>query len=260
MRHLLLALPLLCAVPAFAHDVWMQPDKFVVPVGTVVPYRVYSGHGTSREPWELELARISSLRSIGSRGSAVLTPAQTSKGSIRFSQPGSYIVAMVSNLARSDLPALRFNDYARAEGLTPIIALRQKQGTMATNGRELYSRRTKMLIRVGDTSAPQPHITLPVGMTLELVPGRDPFAVPAGQPLPVRVFYLGRPLAGATVKLTNLDADATPVATVVTDATGRALFRRPGAGKWQLNTIWSRPITGADAEFETIFSSLTFGS
>jgi uncharacterized GH25 family protein len=260
MRHALLALPLLCAVPAFAHDVWMQADKFIVPVGTVLPYRVYSGHGTSREPWELELTRLDSLRSISTRGTAVLTPAKTSEGSIRFAQAGTYIIAMVSNLARSDLPAVRFNDYARAEGLTPIIALRQKQGTTASNGRELYSRRTKMFIRVGNSSAPQPHITVPIGMTLELVPGRDPFALRTGQALPVRVFYHGRPLTGATVKLTNLDADATPVATIVTDPAGNAVFRHPGSGRWQLNTIWSRPIVGADAEFETIFSSLTFGS
>lgn len=260
MRPVLLALPLLCAAPALAHDVWMQTEKFNVPVGTVVPYRVYSGHGTSREPWELELTRLDSLRSISSRGTAVLTPARTSEGNIRFPQAGIYVVAMVSNLARSDLPAVRFNDYARAEGLTPILAIREKQGTTASNGRELYSRRTKMLVRVGNSSAPQPHIMVPIGMTLELVPGRDPFAVRAGQPLPVRVFYHGRPLAGATVKLTNLDADATPVATIVTNAAGNAVFRHPGSGRWQLNTIWSRPITGADAEFETIFSSLTFGS
>jgi uncharacterized GH25 family protein len=260
MRHVLLALPLLCAAPAVAHDVWMQTDKFIVPAGTVVPYRVYSGHGTSREPWDLELTRLASLQTISSRGKAVLTPTRTSEGSIRFTQTGTYIVAMVSNLSRSDLPAIRFTDYARAEGLTPILTLREKQGTTASNGRELYSRRTKMLVRVGNASAPQRHVTIPLGMTLELVPGRDPFAVNAGQPLPVRVFYHGRPLSGATVKLTNLDADATPVASTVTNAAGNAVFRHPGKGRWQLNTIWSRPISGADAEFETIFSSLTFGS
>ena len=260
MRHVLLALPLLCAAPAFAHDVWMQTDKFIVPAWTVVPYRVYSGHGNSREAWDLELTRLESLRSISMRGTAVLTPTKTSEGSIRFTQPGTYIVAMVSNLARSDLPAVRFTDYARTEGLTPILTLREKLGTTARNGRELYSRRTKMLIRVGNSAAPQPHITVPIGMTLELVPERDLFAVGAGQPLPVRVFYHGRPLGSATVKLTNLDADATPIATIVTDAAGKAVFRHPGKGRWQLNTIWSRPITAADAEFETIFSSLTFGS
>lgn len=260
MRHVLLALSLLGAAPAFAHDVWMQTDKFNVPVGTVVPYQVYSGHGTSREPWELELTRLDSLKSISSRGTAVLTPARTSQGRLRFPQAGTYIVAMVSKLSRSDLPAVRFNDYAKAEGLTPILALRNKQRATATNGRELYSRRTKMLVRVGNSAAPQAHITVPIGMTLELVPERDPFAVRVGQPLPVRVLYQGRPLAGATVKLTNLDADAMPVATLVTNAAGTAVFRHPGSGKWQLNTIWSRPISARDAEFETTFSSLTFGS
>ncbi len=261
MRHALLALPLLCATPVFAHDVWMQTEKFIVAAGTVVPYRVFSGHGTSREPWELELTRLESLRSIGARGTVVLTPTKTSEGSIRFARAGSYIVAMVSNHARSNLPAVRFLDYARDEGLTPIIALREKQGKTASNGGEIYSRRTKMLVRVGNATAPQPHITTPVGLTLELVPGRDPFTTRAGAPLPMRVLYRGRPLAGATVKLNNLDADAKPIARVVTDAAGLAVLKHPGKGRWQLNTIWSEPISGnPDAEFETIFSSLTFGS
>jgi len=261
MRHLLLAFPMLFAAPAVAHDVWMQTDRFSVPVGTVVPYQVYSGHGKSREPWDVELARVASLRTISARGSAVLSPSRAGEGKIRFTKRGTYVVAMVSNLARSDLPALRFLDYAKTEGLTPIIELRERQGLNATNGREVYSRRTKMLVRVGNTAAPQAHVTRPVGLTLELVPRRDPFALRAGQAMPLRVYYYGRPLAGATVKLNNLDADDKPVATVVTDATGHAVLKHPGAGRWQLNTIWSRPIVGnPDAEFETTFSSLTFGS
>ena len=62
------------------------------------------------------------------------------------------------------------------------------------------------------------------------------------------------------MKLTNLDADAEPVAQTLSDRTGHAMFKHPGAGSWQLNVIWTKPISGnADAEFETVFSSLSFG-
>ena len=108
---------------------------------------------------------------------------------------------------------------------------------------------------------PQPQLLQPVGMSLEIVPQRDPFQTRRGQALPLRVLYQGRPLAGATVKLNNLDNDAQPFATAVTDAVGSVAFAHPGAGHWQFNVIWTRPLLGnRDAEFETTFSSLTFGN
>ena len=94
----------------------------------------------------------------------------------------------------------------------------------------------------------------------ELVLERDPYTLPPGADLPVRVSFEGKPLVGGTVKLNNLDFDERPLATHVSDATGRALFRVPRIGNWQLNVIWTKPIKGnPKADFETTFSSLTFG-
>jgi uncharacterized GH25 family protein len=74
------------------------------------------------------------------------------------------------------------------------------------------------------------------------------------------VFYEGQPLAGALVKFTDLERDAVPVETHVTDPSGRASFKMPARGSWLLNVIWTKPQTSSrDTDFETIFSSLTFG-
>jgi hypothetical protein len=78
--------------------------------------------------------------------------------------------------------------------------------------------------------------------------------------LPVRVLYQGHALAGALVKLTRLEHDATPLETHLTDRAGRAVFAMPSSGTWLLNVIWTRvqPST-AETDFETTFSSLSFG-
>ena len=102
--------------------------------------------------------------------------------------------------------------------------------------------------------------TRPLGLTLEIVPEKNPYTLAAAQKLPVRVFYEGKPLAGALVKLTKLDQDAKPMAMQRTDAAGRTAFSLPRAGKWQLNVVWTKPLAGnPKAEFETVFSSLAFG-
>ena len=97
-------------------------------------------------------------------------------------------------------------------------------------------------------------------MTLEIVPERNPYMLRPGEKLPLLIYYQGRPLPGALVKLTNLDQDSKPAALQRSDRAGRASFSVPPQGKWQLNVVWTKPITGnPKADFETIFSSLSFG-
>jgi uncharacterized GH25 family protein len=99
----------------------------------------------------------------------------------------------------------------------------------------------------------------PLGLPLEIVPDVSPYAIPAPAALPVHVFFEGRPLEGALVKLTNLQHDAEPVETHLTDPFGRTSFAMPNGGTWLLNVIWSRPLPSTqETDFETFFSSLSF--
>jgi hypothetical protein len=62
------------------------------------------------------------------------------------------------------------------------------------------------------------------------------------------------------VKLTNLNDDATPFEVHLTDQDGRASFSMPASGAWLLNVIWTKALPSSDeADFETVFSSLSFG-
>ena len=101
----------------------------------------------------------------------------------------------------------------------------------------------------------------PAGLALEIVPETSPLTVERGGSLPVRIYYRGKPLAGALVKLNDLDHDAQPIETHWSDAQGRVVFAIPGKRSWQLNVIWtqSQPDTSL-TDFDTSFSSLSFGS
>lgn len=266
MRLILItALVAACAAPAMAHDMWLQPRAFWAPSNALVPVTAYVGHGQSRERWAVADDRLLYLKSFGPRGSvdqrATLRPgALRGDLPIRLAGDGTHVLVLESGHAVSNLPAIRFNDYLKEEGLVPAQRLRAARRQTNTTGREIYSRRAKTLIQVGPLSGPQPQVTRPLGQTLEIVPDQNPYALAAGRPLAVRVLYQGRPLSGATVKLTNLESDAKPVAIRVTDAKGRAAFTMPRQGLWQLNTIWTRPITGdLRGDFDTTFASLSFG-
>ncbi len=254
----------LVATPVAAHDFWLQPLRFQAAVNVPFPVTFQVGHGAARQRWDTG-NRVLLLNDVvnGARRDIRGDLRQDGPADLitRFTSPGLHIVALQSTYVQSELPALRFNDYAKAEGLALVLATRARAGTTAKAGRERYSRRGKALVQVGQlTPRNQALVTRPIGLKLEIVPERNPYELGASRMLPVRVMYEGRRLPNATVKLTSLEFDARPVAVAVTDKAGRATFRIPPVGDWLINVIWSAPVTGdPNADFDTTFSSLTFG-
>ncbi len=242
----------------------MQPSDFVAAPGATVPVTIQVGHGPARQRWSAPIDRITTFAAIGPTGrkdisNALLPAGGKADANLSFSTPGSYIVVLETSRAESVLPGIRFDDYIKAEGIAPAITARAAAGANDAPGRELYSRRAKALVRIGAGATPQPQILRPVGLTLEIVPEVDPTAPDFAMTLPVTILYQGKPLAGAFVKLNNLDFDARPVATQLTDAKGHASFKVPFKGLWQMNVVWTKPIKDPRADFDTVFSSLTFG-
>jgi uncharacterized GH25 family protein len=258
---------LLASTPVFAHDFWLQPMRFIMAAPGAVPMLIYVGHGAARERWGVGIDRVVQFKSSGPDGLIDRKSNLTLDGPqvdavIPLAKRGSYVLAFQSLASASDLPFLRFNDYVATEGLTPIATYRTRTGTQKSNGRELYSRRAKAIIQIGPVD-PQgaARVTKPIGLSLEIVPERHPLLLKPGEKLPIRVLFNRRPLAGALVKLTDLDADAVAVAIMKTDAAGRASFMIPHKGSWQFNIVWAEVISGnPSAEYVTTFSSLTFGT
>ncbi|HEY6941471.1 DUF4198 domain-containing protein [Dokdonella sp.] len=251
-----------------AHDFWLQPRDFRVEPGSEWTITLQVGHGAARQRSPIPLQRIERFdaiapdgRTVGAHGS--LHPGRDdADASLRLDAPGTWMVVLeTDSRAHSRLPALRFNDYLDSEGLTPALEWRRRTRRMDVDGSEIYSRVAKTLVQVGPVAS-QEHdpTTAPAGLDLEIVPERNPVAEPRAPTLPVHVLYHGTALAGARITLTLLEDDAEPVAMRTTDAAGRAVFEVPSHGSWLLNVVWTRVLPeGSDAEFDTTFSSLSFG-
>ena len=265
---LALAFGLAWSAEARAHDFWVQPNAFWFPPSATTSLTLEVGHGPQRQRSTIPLKRITRFDAVAPEGRLIalrgrLRPAGGPvDGDVHLSDPGTYVLALeTDDQALSFLPAIRFNDYLRVEGLTPALNLRARTHRMDADGTENYSRRAKALVQVGPiVPGGSFQVTKPLGMSLEIVPEINPYELPRPASLPVRVIFENRPLAGALVKLTNLDHDEAPVETHLTDRAGRATFTMPKGGKWLLNVIWTKaqPMT-RDTDFETTFSSLSFG-
>ena len=254
--------------PAFAHDFWLQPDEYWIGPDALTPLTLQVGHGPYRQRSPIPARRITRFEALDPSGARTdlheqLRLGEAAKdGEFRLGNPGTYVLILqTDDRAQTHLPSIRFNEYLRAEGLTPALEQRTRQRRMDADGSERYSRCAKSIVQVGPPNVDSQHaVTRPVGLPLEIVPEANPYELPRSTHLPVRVIYAGRPLPGALVKLTDLSHDASPFETHVTDREGRATFTLPDSGMWLLNVIWTKALPPSEeTDFETIFSSLSFG-
>ena len=255
---------------AAAHDFWIDADAWRLDAAGGKARLVFSvGHASEARSWVLKPERSVELASFGpdgrrDRNDALIYPTagEKSGAGLALEGEGVHVVAFTTDNAFTSLEAEKFNAHVAEEGLTLAREARRRAGTEKDPGHEAYSRRAKAYIRVGEAAgAPAPAA---LGQTLEITPLENPFALQDGEPLLVRIDYRGAPLEGATVSLESLDVGLLPEAQRLTGAGGTAAFVFPHKGAWKLNVVWTRPVgpderPALNANFETVFASLTFG-
>ena len=256
------------ASPVAAHDFWLQPSEYWISTGALTAVTLQVGHGPDRQRSPIPARRILRFEAIAPNGTVVDLHDQLRVGGVaedgdfQLKNPGAYVLVLqTDDRAQTHLPSIRFNDYLKVEGLTPALEQREQHNQMDRDGSERYSRCAKSIVQVGPAgTGSQDQLRKPVGLPLEIVPESNPYGMPRAAALPILVIYAGHPLAGARVKLTDLNDDAVPFEVHLTDQGGRASFTMPTAGRWLLSVIWTKALPRSEeTDFETVFSSLSFG-
>ena len=264
---LLLALALLAAPPARAHEYWLSPSLWRVGAGETVSFGALAGVGFRGERKLYAPERVVRLVARAAR-ELDLTPVASAGDSVwaRFAaaDAGGLLLAYESNFAPITLEGPPFEHYLEDEGLDgPLAARRQRHD--AGPGHERYRRCAKAWLAGSDAR----RATAAVGMPLEIVPLAAPGADAA---LEVRVLCEGRPLAGALVRARRqplgaggrpLDPAARDSAAIAwsgrTDAHGGARVQVKQAGEWMISVVHMIPSADpAAADWESTWASLTF--
>jgi hypothetical protein len=120
--------------------------------------------------------------------------------------------------------------------------------------REIYVKHAKTFSYIGATRKDQSW-SEPVGMSLEIVPGKNPAAIKPGEAFPVKVLKDGAPLANFPVSIVFAEDPHSEVQS--TDNDGVATFKIARPGKYLLRGTNLRPSTKPDVEWESDFTTLT---
>jgi hypothetical protein len=251
------AIALSCA-PLLAHDMWIVPTTFSPASGEIVGVRLRVGQDLLGDPLPRDPALVNQfvVEDAEGRKPVIGRDGADPAGFLRVAMPGLLVIGYRSNPSAIELPAETFNQYLKDEGLDTVAALRARRNETGANAHELFSRCAKSLVLSGSPSEAQGDRRL--GFPLELVAERNPYAIRAGQDLPVRLTYEDRPLAGALVVAINRQYPSERLA-VRTDKDGRVRFQlRPG-GMWLVKAVHMVPApAGTNAEWASFWASLTF--
>ena len=256
-RALLLAAALAAAPPLSAHDFWIEPSSFRPAVGSTVTARLLVGEGFRGDPVPRNPAMIEKFVLVTDAGETPVVgrSGDDPAGRVRIGGPGLALIGYRSRNSFLFLEADKFEEHLRGEGLESILELRAKRGESAKPSRELFSRCAKALISSGDGSTGYDRN---LGLTLELLPEKNPYALAAGGELPIRLLYEQKPLSGALVVAMPFDAPAEKISRR-TDAKGRVRLRLPSSGRWLVKVVHTVPASDTSvADWESLWASLTF--
>jgi hypothetical protein len=266
MRPWALALAVLAGLPAAmarAHDFWIEPSTFQPAADSEVALALRVGQRLQGEP----VPRIPGLverfflRDGAAEHPVEGAPGAEPAGSVRIAAAGRQWAAYQSHPSAVTLEPGRFEDYLREEGLEEIVAARARLGQAATPGRERYHRSAKALLHATGPAGgkrAEASIDAPLGLTLEIVPRRDPTALPPEAKLPLQLLFRGQPAAGRLVVAMNR-AHPERLVSVRTDRDGQALLPLAGAGFWLVKSVaMVAAPPGVGVDWESWWASLTF--
>jgi uncharacterized GH25 family protein len=176
---------------------------------------------------------------------------------IKALEPGLAVIAYHSIAERAE-----FGDwsqvlsYLELEGNPWVANAHGERGLDESKFTEAYSRCAKALVQIGAASgADQGH---PVGMPLELVAGRNPYAPGPLAEMPVVLLWQGRPAADVQVTVFQQNNELTELR-LRTDGDGRVSVPLARGGMFLLNAVRMQPAPQErTTHWESHWASLTF--
>lgn len=263
IRFAIAALVLAVPTAAAAHNFWLEPETHHLEESGPVEIAFKVGDtGEGAADWPVYWERIISLRLYGPDGvsdeqQSVQTSRPGARGtaSVRLDAPGTYVLAFESTASFSNLEAEQFDRYVANEGLSAIAEHRSRFDRSRTSGTELYSRRAKTILQLGEEQTS--NAMQRVGHTLEIVAGQNPFSMGEGEQLPLSVWFRGEPLAGAKLTQAAIDGSG-EVRTYISGSDGEVTIPYQHGTPMLYTVVWGVPAPNdARADYLTYFASLT---
>ena len=154
------------------------------------------------------------------------------------------------------LPAKKFNQYLKTEGLDKIIQYREQHNQLDHSAEEIFSRCAKTLLKVGEKQSldfTQEIFNYPY----EITPLNNPYTLNIGENLTIKVDYLNKALTGALI-IAFTKEHPSDKQLIRTDKNGHANILLNKSGTWLIKSVEMIKSKRIGVDWESFWASLTF--
>ncbi len=257
-----LTLMLASALPAVAHEFWIQPQDYAVETGAAI--RADLRVGQEFKGAAFSYIPQNSVRFDIVSGDTVI-PVDSRIGdrpALDMAAPGDGLWIVVHETTDSSLTWdswEKFVDFVEQKKLDGVLSLHAERDLPQEDVKERYRRFAKALVAVGEGSGADRE----VGLRTEIVALANPYTddLPGG--LPVRVLYQGEPREEVQIEIFDRDPEGmVSIRTEITDAEGVASIPVEAGHEYLLDSVTMLPLAADDAAesevWESLWASLTF--
>lgn len=252
------------AVPAIAHEFWIEPEAHQVEVGETVPADLRVGQMMSGESFPYLSDQIVVAELHGPEGISAIKGMEGDLPalSVTPSEPGLHVItyhAAANYIVFEDIPT--FREYLAYEGLEEVVGLHEDRGLPDTEIAEEYIRNARALLQVGPANPAD--VDQPTGMPFELVALQNPFVESVAE-MEVQLLWQGEPVPDRQVSIFRKPDSGSPAgdptrSLVATDAGGKAIIPLSDGGFYLLNAVHMEPVSGpGSVVWQSHWASLTF--
>ena len=227
---------------SFAHDFWIEPDRFSPEPGDQVEIRLRQGMAFKGDTlpyineWFLDFSRVTA----DGREDVISIPGDDPAA--RLPAPdGAMLIGYLSKRAFTELPAEKFNRYLEDEGIEFVRQLRIDADEDELPAPEYFVRCAKALVQSGEPG--EDVYATELGYRLELIPVTDPYAATPGDSLTFRLLYRGEPAADFLVQAFTRELPES-IQRIRTDENGLATIELDSAGVWLIKAVSIQPLVG----------------
>lgn len=253
---------LIISTLTFAHEFWLQPQKFILKLSEKTNIDVFVGENYTGSKVDASKFTVSKLTHHGKGMEEDFMSKLSTKDSVKieasFASEGNHLIAFNNTNKFIELKAAKFNDYLKGEGLENIIKLRKQQGKENKDGREFYQRCVKTLFQVGDVQ--DETFKQNTGMRLEVIALDNPYSVKDKKMIHFKVLFDNQVVTNALVLAWHSENGKTTVEKMRSNKDGEVMIPIIKTGRWMISTVKMIPITdNQKVDYQSFWGSYTFG-
>ena len=247
-----------------AHEVWLEPDAWQMPIGSAITAQLFNGQELKGQKLSWQPRAIKRAEKWeGDSGSAL----EGRLGDIPAIATSADAEGLLTLLYQSAHNTLTYDSYEKftlfldEKGFTRLTREHENRNLPKERIREAYSRHAKALVAVGSGQG----VDAPRGMEIELVALDNPYTANLAEPLRFQIIYQNAVLPENRVTLFDRASDGTVViSTQQSDAQGTVAFNLTPGHTYLVDTVMIRAtsrdllVQTQGAVWESLWASMTF--